>query len=146
MPKKKRKSQPKTCLKYVLIWNLIVLMNVVSLYAFPQARSSYSFLRILIIYITLGIIASICMYFSLKKSFKKNIKYVYIVSILLLLSPVLSILTNELLAQFGDNRRSLFKPYNYSCNMHPVGMTKKNECLSGKLYSFVAKDECKDVH
>ena len=146
MPKRKRKPKHKTYIKYILIWNLIVLMNVVSLYAFPQARSSYSFLRILIIYITLGIIASICMYFSLKKSFKKNIKYVYIVSILLLLSPVLSILTNELLAQFGDNRRSLFKPYNYSCSMHPVGMTKKNECLSGKLYSFVAKDECKDVH
>jgi len=141
MPKRKRKPKHKTYLKYVLIWNLIVLMNVVSLYAFPQARSSYSFLRIVIVYITLGIIASICMYISLKKSFKKNIKYVYIIFILLLLSPVLSILTNELLVQFGNNRRSLFKPYNFSCSM----IYEADECLtfSNKFYRFFAKDKCK---
>ena len=146
MPKRKKKPKHKTYLKYVLIWNLIILTNVASLYAFPQARSSYSFQRILLVHFTLGTIASICLYVSLKKSFKKNIKYVYIIFILLFLSPVISILTNELFVQFDEDRRSLFKPYNYSCSMHPVGMTKKNECLSGKLYSFVAKDECKDVH
>jgi hypothetical protein len=143
MPKKKRKTKHKTYLKYILIWYLIVLMNVASLYAFPQARSSYSFLRILIIYITLGIIASICMYLSLKKSFKKNIKYVYIISILLLLSPVLSVLTNELLAQFGDNRRSLFKPYNFSCSM----IYEADGCFtfSNKFYRVFAKDECRSL-
>ena len=143
MPKRKRKPKHKTYIKYILIWNLIVLMNVVSLYAFPQARSSYSFLRILIAYITLGIIASICMYFSLKKSFKKNIKYVYVISILLLLSPVLSILTNELLVQFGDNRRSLFKPYHFSCSI--VYEADEYFTLSDKFYRFFAKDECRRV-
>jgi len=141
MPKRKRKAKHKTYLKYVLIWYLIVLMNVVSLYALPQARSSYSFQRILIAYITLGTIASICMYISLKKSFKKSIKYVYIIFILLLLSPVLSVLTNELLVQFGDNRRSLFKPYNFSCSM----IYEADGCFtfSNKFYRFFAKDKCK---
>ncbi len=141
MPKRKRKPKHKTYLIYILIWHLIVLMNVVSLYAFPQARSSYSFKRILIVYITLGIIASICMYLSLKKSFKKNIKYVYIISILLLLSPVLSILTNEWLAQFGDNRRSLFKPYNFSCSM--IYEADEYFTFSNKFYRVFAKEECK---
>jgi hypothetical protein len=145
MPKRKKKPKHKTYLKYVLIWNLIILTNVASLYAFPQARSSYSFQRILLVHFTLGTIASICLYVSLKKSFKKNIKYVYIIFILLFLSPVISILTNELFVQFDEDRRSLFKPYNFSCSMYPGGAVKKNECFSGKLYRFVAKDECKDV-
>ena len=141
MPKRKKKPKHKTYLKYVLIWNLIILTNVASLYAFPQARSSYSFQRILLVHFTLGTIASICLYVSLKKSFKKNIKYVYIIFILLLLSPVLSILTNELLVQFGNNRRSLFKPYNFSCSM----IYEADECLtfSNKFYRFFAKDKCK---
>ena len=126
MPKRKRNSKHKTYLIYVLIWYLIVLMNVVSLFAFPQASSSYSFQRVLIVYITLGIIASIPLYISLNKSFRKNIKYAYAIFILLLLSPVLSILTNELLAQFDENRRSLFKPYNFSCSM----IYEEDECFT----------------
>ena len=93
-------------------------MNVVSLYTLPLVRSSHSFQWFLMVYITLGIIASIPLYTSLKKSFRKNIKYVYVIFILLLLSPVLSILTNELLVQLGDNRRSLFKPYNFSSSIY----------------------------
>ncbi len=145
MPKSKRKPKHNTYLKYILIWYLIVLMNVVSLYAFPQARLFYSFQRILIVHFTLGSVASIYLYISLKKSFKKNIKYVYIIFILLFLSPVISILTNELFAQFDESRRSLFKPTNFSCSMHHGGTDKKNEYFSRKLYRFVARDECKNV-
>jgi len=143
MPKRKRKPKHKTYLKYVLIWYLIILTNIVSLYAFPQARLSYSFQRILIVHFALGTIASICMYISLKKSFKKNIKYVYIIFVLLFLSPLLSVLTNELFVQFGDNRRSLFKPYNFSCSM----IYETDGCLTfnDKFYRFFAKEECKSV-
>ena len=118
MPKKKRKEKHKTCLIFVFIWYLIIFLNVFLLYAFPFTSSFYSSKKIAIIYITLGIIASIPLYYSLRKSFRRNIIYVHIIFILLTAIPILVILINIVSVKFDEDKMSLFEPYNSSCSMY----------------------------
>ncbi len=118
MPKKKRNAKQKTYLKYVLIWYFIILLNLFLLFAIPFTRSVYSFAKMLLIFFALGIIASVCLYRSLKESFKKNIIYVYIIFILLTTVPLLMILMNVLIVKLDENKMSLFEPYKYSCGMY----------------------------
>ena len=118
MPKKKRKAKHKTYLKNVFIWYLIIFSNLFLLFAIPFTRSVYSFPKMLMIFLPLGIIASTCLSRSLKESFKKNIIYAHIIFILLTIVPLLMILMNVLIVKFDENKMSLFDPYKYSCSMY----------------------------
>jgi len=118
MPRKKKQAKHKTCLIYILIWYLIIFLNLFLLFAIPFTKSVYSFAKMLLIFFALGIIASVCLYSSLKESFKKNIIYVYIIFILLTTVPLLMILMNVLIVKLDENKMSLFEPYKYSCSMY----------------------------
>ena len=72
----------------------------------------------LMIYLSLALLASVCLYRTLKESFRTNIKYAYIIFILLTTAPLLMILMNVLIVILDENKMSLFEPYKYSCSMH----------------------------
>ena len=118
MHKRKRKVKHKIYLKYVLLLSLIIIINVTILYALPFARSIYSFSKLTILVVFLSIIMFLALYNTPIKSFRKNIMYVHIMLILLLVAPIFSILMNIVLVKYDNNKINLFEPYNYSCTMY----------------------------
>lgn len=100
------------------------------------------------IYIPLGIIASIPLYYSLKKSFRRNIIYVHIIFILLTAIPFLAILFNIVSVKFDEDKMSLFEPYNPSCSIYQKGIIEENvyvrlkETFESRFFRFFARDGC----
>ena len=118
MHKRKRKAKHKIYLKYVLILYLIIIINLTILYALPFIKSVYSFPKISIHIILLSAAMAISLSNTPKKSFRKNIIYVYIILILLLTAPIFFILMNIVIVKYDKDKISLFEPYNYSCSMY----------------------------
>jgi len=151
MRRKKKNAKHRICLIYVLIWYLIVLLNILLVYVIPYTRSFYSFQRLVLVYIPLGIIASISLYVSLKKSFKKNIIYVHIIFVLLASVPILCILTNIISVKIDDEKWSLLETDKISCSGYPERFTNDNlyvrfkEASRDRYNRFFAKEWCVDV-